>query len=426
MGDPGEEYRKSIKEFVNKAQRVHMMLIAFSVILFIFAFLENVQVQQAIIAVKKRCREYESLINLSQSVADQTRKSLLLNYSNVVPSEETRTFMLISDIQKARGLIKSVRKRMFETAMIARNILPAVDEKRISLVRLNPSLNVLEEILYFKKLALAEESTGTFSWQGSLEYQEIGSLARLGYAASANPRKIVESLSGYISDAAFEEQELSSLARILEVLVKNADGETATALRSAAEQLWKEWATFEDSSRLRASQVQSASINDLNQLHEQVQDEIDKLEDRAKGGKAFAFPGVPGEVPLALSIWCAPFVGSLAFALGTIFVMRARQIAENTRDKKIRLDFANLPVAYVLALTGKGSAIERMLLYLARFVTLFLPLSLIVGIGLFTPTLWPMYRREGVIYWLGSLLNLILTLLFARECSRFRKASEEV
>jgi len=424
MGDEKEEYRKAIREFIARAQKIHLLLIAFSLVVFVFGFVEIREIQERKAFVKADADRYHALINYAQSVATGLRETLLLEYSQIAPSEESRSFALIYDIEKARDVIRKVRRRVHDTAVERQDVLPAQDETKVSLSQLTPAFNTVEGPLYFRKLALAEVAIGTIAWSGGLQDRSIDDLARLGHAASAKPGRIIERLSRHVSEKFLDPTELEQMASILGELADDAGGEAASARRSEAERLWTEWLKYRDSSFLRTAEVETANINNLVKLYTETQADLDNLTSWEKGEKGVVLPGIPGEMPLALSIWCAPLAGSIAFALGIVLVIRATQVVETARSKKIFLELDNSQVPYVLALRGRGGLLGRALLHSAQFVALFFPLSVMISTGVQNPALWPVQGSERLVYWAGVLLTLVLTLLFAMECAKFRKASE--
>ncbi len=426
MSDP-KECRELIREFMNRAQKIYLLLIGFCFVIFVFGVIDFGEIRKTKKAVEHNSQQYQVLINLSQFVVNGIRESLLLHYADTAPSEEARIFGLISDIERARRIVAGVRKRILQTAAERPDILPAESESRPSLVQLNPVLNFLEDTLYFRVLILAEPAIGTLEWDGGLQDHPLDDLTRFGYVVSVNPRRIVDSLAGYASARFHDPSEVSDLAAILGHLRNDANEQSKESLRSTAVRLWKEWLQYKDSSRFRAAQVQNASLRNLIRLHTETQAELDKLTSWEEGKKGVVLPGVSGEVPLSLSLWSSPFAATAVFLLMTIFVMRARGIAEEPDSRSGLSGLGDIQIPYLPVMKIKGSSLEKKLLNSMRFLALVLPLSVSICIGILNPALRPDQLEIGrVIYWLGVCLAAISTALYARQCARFRAACESI
>jgi hypothetical protein len=351
-----------------------------------------------------------------------------VDYVKVDDTEGAHIRALIFDVGAARTTLDRIGTRVQRS--FQRGNLTIED-----LVRLNKDLIKLQDILYFKNLLLAEHAIGTFDWGERLDKLSLDDLARLAVAISANPKDIVRSLQVFNSKESFSERDRKELFVSMQRLFTNASSQHQADLRGNATQLWKEWLNYANENRVAVTRVGWASIIGLRDLYLQAQAELDKVKSWREGKKGVTLRDVPGEVPLRILIWLAPYTNALGFLLMALFLRHATILQEVLKGSNPSAAHSIREVPQIHIMSSKGR-LEGFVLGVIRLLMLAIPLGVVLLIGFTNPKLNILWKAESwkkfvefvspiwFVFWFGVLAMCAGALWFSASTQRWFNAQK--
>ena len=419
---------------LTKTQQIYIFLIMFAFGVFLFYEVNRQDIAEREAIADRDSKAFKVLYNYATTVAAGIRERFIADYVSVGGTEGGCIQALILDMAAARLTIdrtKTTLQRSREEGILT------IKE----LVGLNTRLIELQHILDFREpeLPLAEYTTGSFELGERLVKLSIDDLARLAVGISASPKDIVRSLQVFTSKRSLSERDFKELYVSVQRLANNASLQPQTDLRNAAVKLWNEWLKYKNENRVVVAQVGLASIITLGDLYQRTQAELDKVTDWRQGKKGVTLPNVPGEIPLRLLIWLAPYINALGFLLMTVFLRHATKLQGVLRGLNPSAANAIQEVPQIHIMNSKGG-LEQFVLGVIRLLMLGIPMGVVLLIGFTNPILrlnilWKAESYKQFVefvssvwflYWFGVLLMCSAALWFSVSTQRWFNAQKQL
>jgi hypothetical protein len=422
-----------VEKAADRLQGVHNLHLLVCIVVVIFGVVDVLDSERTVRWIGSEKQAVEPILRNSRLTIAALRQALYQNYGlpggkRYLESEPARVEALVSDIYLSREYISRITNRLLDTASTGKQVFEITNH--LEEVKTVFSYGLVNDGAVEGALQLANPELGSIGEPQSLYALSIQDLARLGYAASASPRTIVEHLAGVVkASGTLTGRELEALQRWVQL--SKLQLESLRPLRSASSLLWSSWNKYTteleketaldfpvltpetDSMRkLRASISTSQSIEELSRSL--------RFEDPGfRYQQLVKVPGLDIDLRLRYLLVVFPWVAGLLLAFKYVTVHQIRYYVKKASSSAQLLEMTN-EVAGTLPLYRWTGAIATGL------VSLFVVLSEVASIVVIPVLGWTMKAQlehsELMWFWYGLVVTVGFWLLYVWELVRTRNA----